>query len=271
MCRGMMSFLYGGGRTFHCVPAAFRRLIKWRKELSGWNSLRFTKPQMTCSVLGTATKSCLLPAVFPFPSSRITNSLRSKGLMGDTLLIATAGLFFAGIIKGATGIGYSSCALPFLTAALGIETAMALVVFPAVASNLALLWTNGSLGCALRRFWPLYLATLPGIAAGAVLLMWVDKSLPAQVLGVLIAGYAIQAWLKPSFALGPGLASAVRVPVGFLNGLLTGFTGSQVMPLMPYMLALNLDSRLLVQAVNVAVVISSLLLGFALWATGALH
>jgi uncharacterized membrane protein YfcA len=192
--------------------------------------------------------------------------------MGDTfILIAAAGLLFAGIIKGATGIGNSSCALPFLTAALGLKTAMALVLFPAVASNLALLWSNGALMCALKRFWPLYAATLPGIACGAVLLMFVDKTLPAQVLGFLIAGYAIQAWLKPSFTIKPRIASAARASVGFVNGVLTGFTGSQVMPLMPYLLALNLDTQLFVQAMNVAVVISSMILGAALWATGALH
>jgi uncharacterized membrane protein YfcA len=56
--------------------------------------------------------------------------------------------------------------------------------------------------------------------------------------------------------------------VGFSNGLLTGFTGSQVIPLMPYMLALNLEPTLFVQAVNIAVVIASVFLGFGLWLAG---
>ena len=60
----------------------------------------------------------------------------------------------------------------------------------------------------------------------------------------------------------------MQVPVGFLNGLLTGFTGSQVLPLMPYMLALNLEPILFVQAVNVAVVIASVFLAFGLWIAG---
>lgn len=59
-------------------------------------------------------------------------------------------------------------------------------------------------------------------------------------------------------------------PAGFLNGLLTGFTGSQVMPLMPYMLALHLEPAFLVQAVNVAVAIASVFLGVALWITGGM-
>jgi uncharacterized membrane protein YfcA len=191
--------------------------------------------------------------------------------MNENLIVfAILGLFFAGIIKGATGIGYSSCALPFLAAALDIKAAIVLLVAPAMASNAAVLLTTGSLAAALKRFWPLYIATLPGIFAGAALLAVVDKRIPTQILGIVISAYSIQAWLKPSFTLQPGFARAVQVPVGLINGLLTGLTGSQVMPLMPYMMALRLEARLFVQAVNIAVVIASAFLGLGLWVTGTM-
>ncbi len=191
--------------------------------------------------------------------------------MNENLIVfAISGLFFAGVIKGATGIGYSSCALPFLAAALDLKAAIVLLVAPAMASNVAVLFTTGSLEHALKRFWPLYLSTLPGILGGVSLLMWVDKRIPTQILGVIIAAYAVQGWLKPSFELQPKIAHAAQVPVGLLNGLLTGFTGSQVMPLMPYMMSLKLDAGLFVQAVNIAVVIASLFLGFGLWVTGTM-
>lgn len=190
----------------------------------------------------------------------------------DLYLIACAiaGLFFAGIIKGATGIGYSSCALPFLVVALGIKAAIVLVVAPAVASNVALLFTTGHVRDTVKRFWPLYAATLPGILCGILLLAWVDKHIPTQILGVLIVLYVMQAWAKPDFVLRPSLARAAQVPVGLLNGVLTGFTGSQVMPLMPYMLSLKMDPDRLVQAVNIAVITASAFLGIGLWSTGAM-
>jgi uncharacterized protein len=186
----------------------------------------------------------------------------------NLIVIAVSGLFFAGIIKGATGIGYSSCALPFLVASLGLKEAIVLVVAPAMASNVAVLVTTGSLKHSLRKFWPLYLATLPGILCGVLLLAWVDKRIATQVLGVIICAYAILALLRPALTISPGIARAAQVPVGFSNGVLTGFTGSQVMPLMPYMLALNLEPALFVQAVNVAVVVASAFLGFGLWMAG---
>ena len=132
----------------------------------------------------------------------------------DVNLIVTAvsGLFFAGIIKGATGIGYSSCALPFLVASLGLKEAIVLVVAPAMASNVAVLFTTGSLKHSLRKFWPLYVATLPGILFGVFLLTWVDKRIPTQVLGVIICAYAILALLRPALTISPRIARTAQVP-----------------------------------------------------------
>jgi hypothetical protein len=50
--------------------------------------------------------------------------------MNETLLFSRSWPIFAGIIKGATGIGYSSCALPFLAAALDAKTAIVLLRLP---------------------------------------------------------------------------------------------------------------------------------------------
>lgn len=186
----------------------------------------------------------------------------------NLVAVAISGLFFAGIIKGATGIGYSSCALPFLVASLGLKEAIVLVVAPAMASNVAVLFTTGSLKRSLRGFWLLYIATLPGILCGVYLLTWADKRIPTQLLGVIVCAYAVLALIRPNLALNAKLARNAQTPVGFCNGLLTGFTGSQVMPLMPYMLALNLEPALFVQAVNVSVVIASFFLGFGLWFAG---
>jgi hypothetical protein len=186
----------------------------------------------------------------------------------NLIVVAVCGLFLAGIIKGATGIGYSSCALPFLVASLGLKEAVVLVVAPAMASNIAVLCATGSLTRSLKKFWRLYMATLPGILCGVFLLLWTGNSIPTQVLGIVICAYVTIALLRPALALSPEMGRAAQIPVGFSNGLLTGFTGSHVIPLMPYMLSLNLDTALFVQAVNIAVVIASAFLAAGLWLAG---
>jgi uncharacterized membrane protein YfcA len=184
----------------------------------------------------------------------------------SAIIYAVAGLIAAGIIKGATGIGYSSCALPFLVATVGLKPALALLVVPAMASNIMVVFSAGHLRTTVRDFWPLYVATLPGIVLGICALSALDQQLATKLLGGLIVTYGVQSLLQPSFQLGSAFARSLRVPVGLLSGFFTGLTGSQVMPLMPYMLSLDLSSQQLVQAVNLAVITASLFLGVCLMA-----
>jgi len=179
-----------------------------------------------------------------------------------------AGLLLAGVVKGATGLGYATCALPFLVAALGLKPAMAIVLVPALATNIAVALTTGHLAETVHRFRTLYASMLPGIGVGIALLVWLSQTVAVKSLGVLIVAYVAWTLLRPQMQLSPAAALHLQVPVGFLNGMLTGLTGSQVMPLFPYMMSLDLDANRLVQAINFAVLMCSLVLAGGLIATG---
>lgn len=181
---------------------------------------------------------------------------------------AAAGLLLAGLVKGVTGIGYSTCAMPLLALAVGLETAMALVVMPAIVSNAALIATGGRLADTARRFSLFYLAILPGIACGVGLLAVLDRRMLTQGLGLVTLAYVGLAIARPALTLSQHLERPLALPAGFLNGVLTGLTGSQILPLVPYMLALRLEPATQVQAINLAVTIASLAMGGALLANG---
>jgi uncharacterized membrane protein YfcA len=184
------------------------------------------------------------------------------------IAVAVAGLFFAGIVKGATGLGYSSCALPFLTAAVGLKPAIVLVVFPAMAANIAVLWSAGHFRETLWRFSPFYAATIPGVCVGILGLSWVDQKYSQLVLGCLIVVYSIYSIFRPEITLPLRYQAVLQVPSGLLNGFFTGLTGSQVFPLLPYMLSLKLDPDRFVQAINISVTISAAMMAIALWVSG---
>jgi uncharacterized membrane protein YfcA len=184
------------------------------------------------------------------------------------ILLIGLGLFAAGLLKGTTGLGYSSCALPFLVAAVDLKTAVVLVLVPAMASNLALMWNVGHFRETLRRFQVLYVALVPGIACGIAMLLWVDQTLATRILGLLTILYALLAIAQPQLSLTPRLELPLQLPVGLINGVFTGLTGSQVMPLLPYMLSLRLDADRFVQAVNIAVALASLVMGLGLALAG---
>jgi|HubBroStandDraft_4_1064222.scaffolds.fasta_scaffold335114_1 uncharacterized membrane protein YfcA len=186
------------------------------------------------------------------------------------LALAVLGLWFAGIVKGATGIGYASCALPFLTAAVGLKQAIVLVVLPAMVSNILVIFTTPHLRETLQRFWLLYLATLPGTVLGIALLVWIDQRLSTIALGLLIIAYALFGLAQPSLSLRSSLERQLQFPVGLVNGFLTGLTGSQVLPLVPYILALHIDADRTVQAINLAITITSAFLMVGLYQSGVM-
>src|SRR5262245_56010790 len=107
------------------------------------------------------------------------------------IALAVVGLFLAGVIKGTTGLGYSSCALPFLATTVGLTAAIVVVVIPAMLSNVLVMSNTGHLRETLGRFWPLYAATLPGVVLGTTVLAWIDQRLATRVLGILTVLYAV--------------------------------------------------------------------------------
>lgn len=191
-------------------------------------------------------------------------------MASDVVAIAVLGLFVAGIIKGATGLGYASCALPFLVLALGLRPAMAVVLAPAIATNIGLIIASGHFSETISSLKWLYVAMLPGIAFGVGLLLWVDQTVAINVLGIVISTYSIFGLFKPDFTLPIHLRKPIEIPVGFANGILTGLTGSQVVPVVPYILALNLDANRTAQAINIAVLVATFSLSVGLALTGVL-
>jgi uncharacterized membrane protein YfcA len=110
------------------------------------------------------------------------------------------------------------------------------------------------------RFWPLYLASLPGLLAGFALLVAVDAAISRAVLGCVLFVYALWSLLAPPLICPARLAAWLTVPVGFATGLINGLTGSQVMPVLAYMMALGIDKALLVPAINLSFTLSSLVM-----------
>jgi uncharacterized protein len=179
-----------------------------------------------------------------------------------------AALFTAGLLKGFTGLGFSTCALPLLVLIAGVKTAVALVLAPAIASNVTLLWRTGHVAETIGRFWPLYLALAPGIALGISMLLQVDGGVASQLLGLITILYAGYALWRPDLALSRQMERPLQVPVGLLNGFITGLTGSQILPLLPYMMGLRLEPARFVQAVNLPVTIASVMMLGGLSAAG---
>ncbi len=181
--------------------------------------------------------------------------------MDITLLILLAAAFFiSAFVKGLTGLGFSTTCLGILALFLDIKTAIPLIILPSVISNIVTMYRAGHFEETVGRFWPLLLASVPGLLLGIWLLTWLDTSFTSAVLGVILIAYAIFALFNTTLVMPKALQKPVAIPVGFVTGIVNGVTGSQVMPVLPYLMSLRLDNNRFVQALNCSFTLSSIIL-----------
>lgn len=193
--------------------------------------------------------------------------------MFDVLnILVVAGTFLiAGAVKGVIGLGLPTISLALLTVAIDLPSAMALLLVPSFVTNLWQALVGGHVKAVLIRLWPFLLMATVTVWLGATALSEVDHALLSALLGVLLVIYsaASLSGLRPSVTarqeiwLGP-LA-------GFANGVLTGMTGSFVVPGVLYLQAIGLSREALIQAMGVLFTLSTLALAAALQSNALLN
>ena len=180
------------------------------------------------------------------------------------LAIVAIAFLIAGVIKGAIGIGLPTTAIAILSLSLGLRDAVVVLIVPSLCANIWQVLHGGELMKLFRRFWLLNASACVGIWLGTVILFRVDPGILSGLLGVVIVGYASMNLLSIQPGLPPGQERYWSPGVGFAAGLLTGTTGSLLMPVAVYLQALGLEKEQFVQAIGL-----SLLIGTVAWA-GAL-
>ncbi|MEP0147521.1 MAG: sulfite exporter TauE/SafE family protein [Lentilitoribacter sp.] len=175
---------------------------------------------------------------------------------------------FAATAKGVTGLGFSTVCLPFLALTVGLKEALPLVIIPSISSNLVVMRQAGRLGETLTRFWPMLLTTLPGLVMGLWFLTIIDGRIAGGILGSVLLLWCAFAYAKPDFRLSVTWERRLGPVSGFLTGVTNGVTGSQVMPSMPYLMALHLDRNLFLQAINCSFTLSSMIMALGLGKLG---
>ncbi len=169
-------------------------------------------------------------------------------------------MFIAAFLKGITGLGFSTICLGMLANIIPLPVAIPMVIIPSLSSNVIVMVQAGHFRPTLFEFKWLYLATLPGLAIGLALLGSLPPVQTAAALGAVLIAYAIFALVHSEFRLSERVARYLQVPVGFTTGIVNGATGSQVMPVLPYLLSLSLSPDRLVQAINISFTASSLVM-----------
>ena len=175
----------------------------------------------------------------------------------------------AGGVKGVVGLGLPTVAVALLSAVFGIEAALPLLVVPSLVTNVWQAAIGGHARALLRRF-AAALAIIPAAAwAGYHYVFAEAPEAMDRVLGAALVVYAGLGLRAVRLGV-PARAEPVLTPiVGFVNGLVTGVTGTFVIPIVMYLEALGLDRDQLVQMMGIAFSVSTAALAGVLMAHGA--
>lgn len=180
------------------------------------------------------------------------------------LLIAAATFALAGAVKGVIGLGLPTVSLAVLAVATDLHQAMALLLVPSFVTNLWQAVAGGNAGVLLRRLWPFLLAATLAVWPGALALTRVDVSLLSALLGVLLAAYAAVSLAGVRIAVAARDQTRAGLLAGVANGVLTGMTGSFVVPGVLYLQSIGLPRDALIQAMGMLFTASTVALAVAL-------
>jgi len=180
-------------------------------------------------------------------------------------LTAIGGTFLiAGMVKGVIGLGLPTVSLALLTVTLDLPSAMALLLVPSFITNLWQAVVGGQGGAILQRIWPFLLLATGTVWNGAIALRQVDLSLLSALLGLLLVIYGVANLAGLRFSLTQHQAAWLGPVLGTVNGVLTGMTGSFVVPGVMFLQAIGLPRDMLIQAMGILFTLSTLALAVAL-------
>jgi uncharacterized protein len=186
------------------------------------------------------------------------------------LIFIAAAFLLAGFVKGTLGLGLPTVAMGLLAVTMPPAQALAIVIVPAVVTNIWQTFVGPYLRDIIRRLWPLMVGTVAGIWLNRGMLTGPYARYGAIVLGVLLAIYAIVGLSKFSFRVARRNEKWVGGIVGLTTGMISASTGVQVIPSMPFMQALGMEKDELVQALGVFFTVATVTLAFNLSSEGLL-
>jgi uncharacterized membrane protein YfcA len=175
--------------------------------------------------------------------------------------------FIAGFVKGAIGVGLPTVAMGLLSLFIAPVQAAALLIVPAIGTNIWQMAAGPALARLLGRFATMMLGILAGTFLTIDLLARGGSTGPA-ILGLVLAAYGLYGLFGRRFEIAVAAERWLSPLMGFATGLLSGTTGVFVIPAVPYLASLRLEPEELVQAIGISAFFSPLALGLALAAHG---
>ncbi len=166
------------------------------------------------------------------------------------LLLIAAAFLIAGIVKGVVGMGMPTVSIALLTATVGLTNGLALMIIPTCVTNVWQAAYSRNLLGALRRHW-LFLGTaVVMVIPGAAALTFVDVELLSALLGSVLIVYSAASLAQFRLAIAPRHETWAGALSGAATGVITGMTGSSIVPGVFFLQSLGLPRAELLPAMG---------------------
>lgn len=207
-------------------------------------------------------------ALFRCRQAIVIQAGRSGIASMEILLIAFVAFLVAGFVKGVVGFGFPIVSLIVLTLAFGLLDALAIILIPTFVTNAWQALYGPHLYEIARRMWKYFAVALLFVALTSNYLTVVNVNWLTALLGLVLVAFATLRLLDVRFRVDRRHETALSVVLGTVNGVITGLTGSFMVPSLMYMQAIGFSGDVLVQAMGVFFALSTLTLAFSLGSHG---
>jgi uncharacterized membrane protein YfcA len=191
--------------------------------------------------------------------------------MDLSIVVSVAAAFLlAGFVKGIIGMGLPAIAIGVMALVLTPAQAAAMILVPSFVTNF---WQMVGPGLAktIRRFATLQIGLCFGTWLGADVITAMDSKLPSIVLGLALAIYAGLGLVSIHFYVSRSREQYFSPVIGTMAGLVMAATGVTVVPVVPYLYALEIERDELMQALGLTFVVAAVALAILLFEANLLR
>lgn len=174
------------------------------------------------------------------------------------LLIATAAFLVSGTVKGVAGIGLPTAAIALMTLFLDPRTAIALVLFPMLGSNLWQMFRGGALKRTAQRYWLFAVVLFLGVGGTAFATQGASDRALLAILGGAVLIFVALSWRKMLPPLPDKYDRAAQVCFALVAGVIGGMTAAWGPPMAMYLHARGVDKEEFVRATGFLIAIGTL-------------
>lgn len=173
------------------------------------------------------------------------------------LLSASAAFLIAGVVKGVAGIGMPTAAIALITLFEGPRVAIALVLFPMLASNAWQMWRGGMIRRTVRRYWLFAVVLFVGVMATAFGTASAGDRFLLAALGIVVLIFVAASVRRLIPPLPDRLDKTAQVGFGLFAGVIGGMTAAWGPPLAMYLATREVDKDEFIRAAGFLIVVGS--------------